>query len=571
MSTSIDPHAALRPTRIRYIVVGLTTLMSFLLYLDRFCLSLAVGYIKQDLSLDGQQTDLLLGAFFLSYALGQVPAGWLSDRYGARIMLTLYILLWSLFTGLMGLAASFVTVMALRLGCGLAQSGAYPTGAGVVRNWMPFAARGRASGTVAVGGRIGGAAAPLLTALLIVAFVPARTAPSLLRPGDVLDEAGFREILATPPDTAKGQFARLLQETMGPAGDTIPVGENLVAALNVSLRRPDLYERADLNQFKLEDEAKKLAAVPGTELAQEQLERRNRLLLEAVFPDHIRRIYGAGWRPAMLVYGLAGIVVAVAFWIGFRNRPEEHPGCNPAEVALITGENEQRGLGPAGTSPAARQAPSQPRIGGIPLGLLIRSVNQWSSSLAQFFTNFGWAFLVTLLPGYLQTVHKVSLVEVGFMSFLPIFVGMFGMFAGGWVTDGLTRLTGQRWGRRLPVVLTRFAAAAAFACCLVLHTPWSVTIALCVVAISTDLGTPSMWAFCQDTGGRHVGSVLGWGNMWGNFGAALTPYVMGLIARSSGWDWVFVSGAAAFLLSGIVSFRLDATEPLMAAPAEKSA
>lgn len=561
MATVADSATA-RPTHIRYFVVALTVMMSFLLYLDRFCLSLAVGYIKQDLTLTGQQTDLLLGAFFLSYALGQVPAGWLGDRYGARIMLTLYILLWSLFTGLMGLAASFVTVMVLRLGCGVAQAGAYPTGAGVVRNWMPFAARGRASAMVAVGGRIGGAVAPLLTALLIVAFVPVGTVSSLLQPGDVIDEQGFREVLARPPANAQGKVAEVLR---GPVGVDVE-GPALVPALNEKiLAWPGLYDEVDLKQFKLEDEAKRLAAVPGTELPREKLERRNRLLLEAAFPEYIRKVYGAGWRPAMVVYGLAGVVVAGAFWLGFRNYPHDHPACNAAEVSII--ESDQSGAVSAPSAiepkPIVADRPNR-RVGGIPLTLLLRSGNQWSSSASQFFTNLGWTFLVTLFPGYLQTVHKVSLVEIGFLSFLPIFVGMFGMFAGGWVTDGLTRLTGQRWGRRLPVVLTRFAAALAFISCLLLNTPWAVTIALCVVAVCTDLGTPALWAFCQDTGGRHVGSVLGWGNMWGNIGAALTPYVMGSIARAAGWDWVFISGMAVFVLSGLVAFRLDATEPLIA-------
>ena len=41
-----------------------------------------------------------------------------------------------------------------------------------------------------------------------------------------------------------------------------------------------------------------------------------------------------------------------------------------------------------------------------------------------------------------------------------------------------------------------------------------------IVAFGTDFGGPSIWAFTQDVGGRHVGSVLGWGNMWGNLGAS---------------------------------------------------
>src|SRR5262245_60342583 len=175
-----------RPTRVRYLVVGLATLTSLLLYLDRFCIGIAERYIKEDLGLSNDQMAWVLSAFFWTYALAQVPSGTLSDRYGPRLMLTVYVLSWSLFTGLTGLAAGFVMLLAFRLGCGLAQAGAYPTSAALVGRWVPASARGTASALVSVGGRLGGFLAPVLTALLIVAFVPPST-PSLLSAEDVLD------------------------------------------------------------------------------------------------------------------------------------------------------------------------------------------------------------------------------------------------------------------------------------------------------------------------------------------------------------------------------------------------
>lgn len=158
-----DPKA--KPaTHVRYVVVALATLMSFLLYMDRFCLSFAERYIKEDLSLSNAQIAWLVSAFFWSYALAQVPSGWLSDRYGARLMLSLYILFWSLFTGLMGVLVVLAALVLFRLGCGLAQAGAYPTSGSILSRWAPFTERGRSSSIIALGGRVGGALAPVLTA-----------------------------------------------------------------------------------------------------------------------------------------------------------------------------------------------------------------------------------------------------------------------------------------------------------------------------------------------------------------------------------------------------------------------
>jgi MFS family permease len=558
------------PTHVRYLVVALTALMSFVLYLDRFCLGFAERYIREDLGLSDARMSWLLGAFFLAYALGQVPSGWFSDRYGARRMLVLYLLVWSLLTGVLGLAMSFLAVLALRLGFGLAQAGAYPTSAGVLSKWVPFAARGLTSGIVALGGRMGGAAAPVLTAYLIVAFVPVN-ASSLLRPDDLLGVHDLCVRLEQPDDTPSGRLSAAIRSRLPPevvpvvrrcAAEAVDPGTlaestpQLVEGLNEVLRQRDLMEQVDLDEFSLEREARELADMPDDQLTEEQIERRNRLVLEAAYPNDVRKVYGAGWRPVMFVYGGIGLLVAAAFWLGFRNWPGEHPGCNAAEVALI-----ERGRPPTSTSPHGR-------VGGLPLGCLVQSRSLWLSSIAQFGTNFGWVFILLMLPRYLADEHQVPVVPRGWMAGLPLLVGMVGMFGGGWLTDRLTRRVGVRWGRGLPMTLTRFVAVAAYLACIWLRSPWSVTAALAVVAVSTDLGTAAVWAFTQDVGGRHVGSVLGWGNMWGNFGAWLSPIVLTRIQIDWGWNAVFLTCAGAYLLAGIVNIGVDATIPIAPPDAE---
>jgi hypothetical protein len=69
----------------------------------------------------------------------------------------------------------------------------------------------------------------------------------------------------------------------------------------------------------------------------------------------------------------------------------------------------------------------------------------------------------------------------------------------------------------------------------------------------------------QDVGGRYVGSVLGWGNMWGAVGAAVSPLVLeALIYRAGlGWDVAFLTCAGAFLLSGLAALGVDARVPVI--------
>src|SRR6478609_6128426 len=71
--------AGSRPTSVRHIVVAVTVLMAVILYLDRFCVSFAERYIKEDLGLSEREMAWFISAFFWAYAMGQVPSGWLGD------------------------------------------------------------------------------------------------------------------------------------------------------------------------------------------------------------------------------------------------------------------------------------------------------------------------------------------------------------------------------------------------------------------------------------------------------------------------------------------------------------
>ena len=81
-------------------------------------------------------------------------------------------LLTTTFTAMMGLSYGFAMLLIMRAAYGIGQAGAYPTSASIISKWVPFSNRGTASSIVAFGGRLGGAIAPILTAFLIVLFVP---------------------------------------------------------------------------------------------------------------------------------------------------------------------------------------------------------------------------------------------------------------------------------------------------------------------------------------------------------------------------------------------------------------
>jgi MFS family permease len=594
-----------RPTHVRHVVVLVTMFVAVLLYLDRFCLSFAETFIAEDLGLSRTQTGWLLSAFFWSYAIVQVPSGLLTDRLGGRLMLTLYVLAWSLFTGWTGLAIGFVSLFVLRLGVGAGQAGAYPTAASLVSKWVPFAQRGTASSVVALGGRIGGALAPVLTAYLIAGLVPTSVS-SEIAPADVLNPAGLLEQLQaavsqestsassadnpaadakTRKERAAAEVGRRLvsrfseegREALLNGSPAAPsqIAKQLAAELNRAIHAENFYDAKTFEEFALPDEAKRYrkTSEAGQSLEPQQLARFNRLLLEAVYPAYVRKVYGAGWRPVMFLFGAAGLLVAALYWWCVRNRPQDHPRCNDAERALIAQGRQDCSptlqVGPPDSESQAT-APDGPAR-RLPLGQLATNGNLWLANVSMFFTNIGWVFLVSWMPRYFEEVHYIPVEVRGWIGFIPLAAGAVAMLFGGWLTDALVRRIGLRWGRALPMGLSRFLAMAAYLYCLTHpQSVWLIVAALAAVAVFTDLGIGAIWAYCQDVGGRNVASVLGWTNMWGNFGAAVGPVLLGWVASpwiagpEHQWDATFIICAASFGISGVTALAVDARRPAVA-------
>lgn len=461
-----DRSADRRPTSIRHRVLLVTILAAVGLYLVRTCIAtiLRSESLAGALEFDGDDEAWIKSAFFWSYAIAQIPAGWICDRFGARRMMTVYILGWSACAALLGCATGFGWFIAMWFAVGILQAGAYPTASSLLRRWFPLESRGLASSLVALGGRIGGAAAPKLTGKLLSAFA------------------------------AQGPFA---------------------------------------------------------------------------------------WRLVFWLYAAFGALVALVYWKTCRNRPQEHASVNQAELASI-------GSAPEAVSSSSGEVVLREFV--IPA---LRNRSLWLMCACQFTTVVGWVFLVNNVPDFLKARHgkpaetvtasaadpnqgaafrdvssaadKLDQDELDTLASVPLFVGIAGMFLGGVLTDRLVRAWGLRKGRVVHLALSRLGAAGAFFACLCTDSPYVHTAAFALVAFSTDLGVGATWAYAQDAGGKYVGAILGWGNMFGNFGAAISPLLIQKLCNANKmsapqtWDAAFVMLGVSFILSGLFALGIDPT------------
>jgi MFS family permease len=112
--------------------------LSFVAALDRQILSLMVGLIKADLSITDSHIGVLQGAAFgLAYTLFTIPFGYLADRYSRRWVIFWGVIFWSIAAIGSGLAGSFSTLLAARIGVGIGEAALVPAAASLIGDMFP--------------------------------------------------------------------------------------------------------------------------------------------------------------------------------------------------------------------------------------------------------------------------------------------------------------------------------------------------------------------------------------------------------------------------------------------------
>jgi ACS family D-galactonate transporter-like MFS transporter len=136
-------------------VLLLLGLSVFINYIDRANLSVAAPMLEGELGLSPAQLGVLLAAFFWTYALMQILAGWLVDRFEVKWVLAIGFFVWSVATAFTGLLHAFATLLAIRVILGIGESVAYPAYAKIFANHFAESRRGFANSIVGAGQSLG--------------------------------------------------------------------------------------------------------------------------------------------------------------------------------------------------------------------------------------------------------------------------------------------------------------------------------------------------------------------------------------------------------------------------------
>jgi ACS family glucarate transporter-like MFS transporter len=244
-----------------------------------------------------------------------------------------------------------------------------------------------------------------------------------------------------------------------------------------------------------------------------------------------------GWQTAFYGSAALGVLVAAAWWLYARDRPDQHPHVNAAELAAI------------GTAERAEEPPPWRRLLGNPAVRWLVLSYTCLGYVAYVFMS--WFYL------YLVNVRGFGVLRGALFASAPFIAMAVSCPLGGWATDRLARQHGLTRGRAYAGAAGMLLAAA----CILLGavTAWP---SLAIALLSLGAGwlyfaVGAYWATTIDVSPRHAGALSGLMNTGANIGGSLSPTLTPLIAQHWGWTAALGAAAAIALAGGVMWAFID--------------
>jgi ACS family glucarate transporter-like MFS transporter len=254
-----------------------------------------------------------------------------------------------------------------------------------------------------------------------------------------------------------------------------------------------------------------------------------------------------GWRAVFYVFGVVGSLWAVAWFLWFRDWPQEKAGVSSAELAEI------------GESAPGRHV-------SLPWRTALASKNLWAVMLMYHTYCYGSYWFFSLMPTYLKEAKGIAGVG-GFSTYgaLPYVLGALANFAGGSASQWMVGRVGLKWGRRLIGAVSMAAAGVLMLLSMLFENRAAALVVLAFSFAVSDFMLPNCWAVCLDIGKRYAGTVTGAMNMAGQFGATIGAAVYGSMVQKLGWSHPvpMIGLATLSLVSALIWLIIDPTEALV--------
>ena len=233
------------------------------------------------------------------------------------------------------------------------------------------------------------------------------------------------------------------------------------------------------------------------------------------YPIVVALIALLGWRGSFFIFGAAGLVFALVWWLYFRNTPEESRFVSQEETEYII-ENRQKD-GPVNST-------------ALTFIQTLKSKNMLLAMVQYIGSNFTFYFTLTWMFPYLTEAMQSTGTAASFWAMAPLIGGAIGNWVSGILVDKIYKSGNLKLSRSLPAIIGFALAAVGVILMTNAQTDINKVLFLTLAIFGADMTLSPSWAFCIDIGKENAGAVSGTMNMAGNLGAFTSILAFGYLA-----------------------------------------
>jgi ACS family glucarate transporter-like MFS transporter len=255
-----------------------------------------------------------------------------------------------------------------------------------------------------------------------------------------------------------------------------------------------------------------------------------------------------GWCSSFYLASIVGAASAIAWFWYVRDRPEEHPGVNPAELEHLRGAAQ-----------SARVRKNRPKT---PWKLMLTSASVWGLMLGYFCQGFPIYFFHTWFFIYLVNIRGLSITRGSFFGSMPYIAIVVLAPIGGAFSDFACRRLGKRRGRRLAVCVGMILSAVLLWTGSRTANNFGAILQLGAGAGFNMFAATTYWATCIDLSAEFTASLSALMNTFGNLGGWLSPIVTAYLATHYGWTRALLCASLVTLASAFCALLIRADQSL---------
>lgn len=265
------------------------------------------------------------------------------------------------------------------------------------------------------------------------------------------------------------------------------------------------------------------------------------------------------WQTMFWILGGLGILMAIAWFVWFRDDPAEHPGVSRQELALILsdhdGQVEQEIDENANAS--GRDEPDELENTKLSAAKMFGHRNMWLLMGQYICSNFTFFFMLSWSFSYLKETYQLSSEQAAMYNGIALFCGAVGNWVAGYSIDFIYRSGAWGWSRRGPAIVGFLLAALGMAASVHMDSAVAAVACIALAVFGADMTLSPSWSTANDIGKEHSGVISGTMNMAGNLGGScMMPIVFPTLKAWAGSATPFFYLAAGLNFAAVMMWLL---------------